>query len=50
MKKCSVVDCENKTKVAGLCSNHYKQKLRYGKPGSTVGKTGGKCSIVIILL
>lgn len=41
-KKCKFPECTNKVKAAGLCNTHYKQKLKYGKPGSTLTHNKGK--------
>ncbi len=43
---CEFPGCENKTKAVGLCNTHYKQKLKYGKPGSTLVSNKNKpCSV-----
>lgn len=33
--KCSVEDCENESKYAGLCGMHYKRRWRHGDPLKT---------------
>lgn len=42
---CEFSGCKNKRKSSGLCNTHYKQKLKYGKPGSTLQSNKGTCSI-----
>lgn len=42
---CEFPGCKNKRKSSGLCNTHYKQKLKYGKPGSTLLSNKGVCSI-----
>lgn len=42
---CEFPDCKNKRKSSGLCNTHYKQKLKYGVPGSTLLSNKGTCSV-----
>lgn len=39
---CEFPGCKNRRKSCGLCNTHYKQKLKYGKPGSTLSKNKGE--------
>lgn len=41
-KKCEFPGCTNKVKATGLCNTHYRQKLKYGRPGSTLTHNKGK--------
>lgn len=34
--KCSIENCENKSKYVGLCEMHYKRRWRHGDPNKTI--------------
>lgn len=43
---CEFPGCKNKRKAGGLCNTHYKQKLKHGKPGSTLTHNKGeRCKV-----